>query len=104
MARTMSSVATPSARPAAFVASERLFGIGFDRLALDEVLRLMAERAEDAPFAYVVTPNVDHIVRLMDAGDTLAPIYRNAWLRLCDSRILRLVGLARGVALERDVP
>ena len=48
-------------------------------------------------FAYVVTPNIDHMSRLCDlsqrddSADTLLPIYQNADLCLCDSRILKQV-------------
>jgi len=52
------------------------------------VLDAIATRAADAPFAYVVTPNVDHIVRLQLQRSDLWPAYRAAWMSLCDSRIL----------------
>lgn len=63
-------------------------GVGFDNLPLDRVLDLLLARAANEPFAYVVTPNVDHIVNLAD-DPTLAPYYRDAWLTTCDSRILQ---------------
>ena len=49
-----------------------------------------------APYRYVVTPNAYHVVAAHDAPARLLPIYRTAWLSLCDSRIVR--ALAR---LER---
>lgn len=52
------------------------------------VLETIAARAADAPFAYVVTPNVDHVVRLQLQRSDLWPAYRAAWMTLCDSRIL----------------
>lgn len=60
------------------------------------MLRLLAARPAAAPFAYVVTPNADHFVRL--AGrPALRPLYEAAWLRLMDSRVVarlaRLLGL-----------
>ncbi|TCM20823.1 exopolysaccharide biosynthesis WecB/TagA/CpsF family protein [Novosphingobium sp. PhB165] len=64
--------------------------------ALDAVIR----RAPSARFTYVVTPNVDHVVRLQLQRSDLWPAYRGAWMTLCDSRILSR--LARTVG--RDLP
>lgn len=44
------------------------------------------------PYGYVVTPNVDHVVRLL-GGRVDEAVYRGAALMVCDSRILS--GLAR---------
>lgn len=57
-------------------------------------------------FAYIVTPNVDHVVRLHRArgdadGDLLWRAYREADLCLCDSRILSL--LARRSQIDLPV-
>jgi exopolysaccharide biosynthesis WecB/TagA/CpsF family protein len=53
-----------------------------------QVLRDIERRPKDEHFAYIVTPNVDHVVRIQRARSDLWPIYRNAWITLCDSRIL----------------
>jgi exopolysaccharide biosynthesis WecB/TagA/CpsF family protein len=42
-----------------------------------------------APYRYVVTPNSYHIVSAHDDPARLLPLYRDAWLSLCDSRIVR---------------
>jgi hypothetical protein len=42
----------------------RLLGLDFDALSQAEALHLIAARLTGAPFAYVVTPNADHLVRL----------------------------------------
>jgi len=42
-----------------------------------------------APYRYVVTPNAHHIVTAHGEPARLLPIYRAAWLSLCDSRIVR---------------
>lgn len=57
--------------------------------ALNEVRR----RSRDPRFSFVVTPNVDHVVRLSREGadGPFHTAYRAAALRLCDSRILALL-------------
>lgn len=51
-----------------------------------------------APLRLIVTPNVDHVVRLSeDAG--LRAIYAAADYRICDSRILARLGRMRGIKL-----
>ena len=42
-----------------------------------------------APYRYVVTPNAYHVVAAHDEPARLLPIYRSAWLSVCDSRIVR---------------
>src|SRR6478736_4862606 len=75
----------------------RLLGLNFDALSPTEALRLIAARPAGAPFAYVVTPNADHLVRLARNPATYQPLYEGAWLRLLDSRVVvrlaRLFGL-----------
>lgn len=75
-------------------------GVDFDCLTRAAAAKCVGALAADAAFAYVVTPNVDHLVQLHRAGDRdLAESYQAAALCLCDSRIL--AGLARwsGLAL-----
>ncbi len=69
----------------------------FDRLAADAARRAVAQRQAEAPFAYVVTPNVDHLVRL-DREPGLAALYADAWLSVCDSRVLELLAAWSGDA------
>lgn len=71
----------------------------FSLLGPEGVLKLLADRPADAPFTYVVTPNVDHIVRLQTRRSDLWPAYRAAWLKLCDSRILVLLASLAKVSL-----
>ncbi len=55
-----------------------------------------------APYRYVVTPNAYHVVTAHDEPERLLPIYRAAWLSLCDSRIVRaLARLDRRAAAAR---
>lgn len=76
-------------------------GIDFDLRDMAATERWLATRPTDAPFAYIVTPNVDHVVKL-DAAPAEAEIrtaYARAALRLCDSRIVAKLAKARGIAL-----
>jgi exopolysaccharide biosynthesis WecB/TagA/CpsF family protein len=81
----------------------RLLGLDFPCLSLRQAAARIAARRDDAPFAYVVTPNADHLVRVSrDPG--LRAIYRGALLCLLDSRVV--AGFARllGLAAPRVVP
>ena len=62
---------------------------------------LLAQAAAMArgPYAYVVTPNVDHVIKLMD-GRVGADVYRGADLKICDSRILSHLARLRGKRLS----
>lgn len=74
----------------------QFLGLDFDPMGPDEAACAIATRARRlAPFSYVATPNVDHLVRL-DRNHDLRWLYQDAWLTLCDSRILELfAGLSR---------
>lgn len=65
-----------------------------DRPALLARVAAMAR----GPYGYVVTPNVDHVVKLMD-GRVDAEVYDGAALKVCDSRILAHLGRLRGKRL-----
>jgi len=83
-------------------------GADFDALDLDEAVDAIAAKASaQQPFVYVATPNVDHLVRLNRDAAGLSPLYREAWLVLCDSRIIqplaRLSGLNLPVAPGADI-
>lgn len=80
---------------------ERLpfLGLDFDPLTVDEAATAMAWRARKlAPFAYVTTPNVDHMVRL-DRQPRLRAVYQGAWLNVCDSRIIEALAEASYITL-----
>lgn len=71
----------------------------FDRISADIALKRIAERPAKRPFAFVVTPNVDHLVRLQ--GETvLARLYAQAWLTVCDSRVLELIAELSGEEVD----
>lgn len=51
-------------------------------------------------FRYIVTPNVDHIVRMWKEPDVFGPLYAASWLSVCDSRILELLANFSGIPLK----
>lgn len=83
--------------------------LDFDSLDEDAAVALLRSRAADNAFAYLVTPNVDHIVRLsrLDRAGEVWRAYRGAGWCLCDSRILarlaRLCGLDLPVVPGSDL-
>ncbi|MGN6123323.1 MAG: WecB/TagA/CpsF family glycosyltransferase, partial [Sphingomonas oligoaromativorans] len=80
-------------------ASAEFLDLRFDRLDEAQAVAMIAARSADAPFAYVVTPNVDHVVRLHHRRSDLWPAYRGAWLTLCDSRVLKALARWAGLGL-----
>ena len=81
----------------------RLLGLDFAALDQPAVLRLLAARPAGAPFATVVTPNADHLVRLAE-NPALLPLYQGAWLRLLDSRVVARAARALGLPVPPVVP
>lgn len=79
-----------------YYSKQEFLGLSFDPVNIDEARRTVVSRAGGESFAYVVTPNVDHIVGLDRSQDLrLLAAYDGAALCLCDSRILaRLAALA----------
>ena len=62
-------------------------GSRFDTGSVEEaVSNILAETR--GGFKYVVTPNVHHMVRLLEDPTTLRPLYTRAWRVFCDSRVL----------------
>lgn len=74
-------------------------GLSFDPLGTEHAAAAMAARAsQPQPFVYVTTPNVDHMVRL-DRKPELCTLYNDAWMNLCDSRILEKFAQYSGLTL-----
>ncbi len=73
----------------------KLFGVTFSALSLEEVLDTLLARPRDEPFAFIATPNADHLDRLL-RNPALHAVYDAALLCLFDSRFLahcaRLLG------------
>jgi N-acetylglucosaminyldiphosphoundecaprenol N-acetyl-beta-D-mannosaminyltransferase len=63
-------------------------GLPFCLLSQAEVIRTVIAQC-GAPYRYIVTPNAHHVVLAHGDPERLLPIYRGAWLSLCDSRIIR---------------
>lgn len=75
----------------------RFLGAPFDKVDYDEVVALIDAARTDETFKYIVTPNVDHVVRLSAQPD-LDGLYEAAWLTLCDSRPIAF--LAKAASLD----
>lgn len=89
---------THSIMPA--IERRHFLGVPFDRIAFDDVVRLISDTRDDPAYRYIVTPNVDHIVRLAQHPELL-PYYENAWLTLCDSKPVSMLAKAVPLTLPR---
>ena len=72
--------------------------VHFDWLTFNQVEDRLRGAKPGQAYTYVVTPNVDHVVRLHRDPD-LQRLYEEAGLCLCDSRILRLLARVSGIDL-----
>ena len=70
----------------------------FDRLSFNDVKRRLQKVTAATPYGYVVTPNVDHVIRL-HRDPALRPIWKKADVCVCDSQILRMLARLRGIRL-----
>ena len=70
-------------------ATIRLLEVDFDNLGLEEIVDILLARPRYARFAYVVTPNADHIERL-SRMPSLKAAYRGAMFCLLDSQAIGL--------------
>jgi N-acetylglucosaminyldiphosphoundecaprenol N-acetyl-beta-D-mannosaminyltransferase len=74
------------------VAEIDLLGIPFATLDLPAVVQILATRAASARFAFVATPNAQHLVLLRRGVDGFAFGLSRAWFLTCDSQVLRRLG------------
>lgn len=72
--------------------------VEFDRLDFNDVKAWLRSATSETPYAFLVTPNVDHLVRI-DREPSLKALYESADLCVCDSRILKLLARLRGIKL-----
>jgi UDP-N-acetyl-D-mannosaminuronic acid transferase (WecB/TagA/CpsF family) len=81
----------------------RLLGLEFADLDVAAAATWLARRPAKAPFGYVTTPNADHLVRL-SRQPWMAPLYRDALMRLLDSRVVARVARLAGLPAPRVTP
>lgn len=76
-------------------------GVEFDTLSEPQVIDRLRSVTAETPFGYIVTPNVDHVVRLNGetASSPLRAAYASAELCVCDSRILAMLARFCGIPL-----
>lgn len=92
----------PSSSPPPSPVKVEFCALSFDSVDRAEVIDRIASSSSTDPFAYVVTPNVDHMVRLHQVapGDDFRRAYHLADLRICDSRTLAMLGRLAGKRLQ----
>jgi exopolysaccharide biosynthesis WecB/TagA/CpsF family protein len=77
-------------------------GLRFDDINTSQAVDFILNKTS-APFSFVVTPNVDHVVRLehdkRSRSGELMSLYKYADLCLCDSRVLAKLALRYRVKL-----
>jgi len=78
--------------------SVSFLGSRFDTGSIEqEVCDILAET--QGRFKYVVTPNVHHMVRLLEDPAAIRPLYVRAWRVYCDSRVLSCLAWFSGLRL-----
>lgn len=75
-------------------------GVTFDPLTPMQTLARAKWVTADHGFRYIVTPNVDHLVRNAKEPEIFGPLYNSSWLSVCDSRILELLAKVSGIPLK----
>ena len=73
-----------------------------DNLTMDEALKKIDQLITEAHNAYVVTPNVDHIVQL-ERGGPLTEVYKNADLILTDGKPLIWISKWYGTPIKEKI-
>jgi N-acetylglucosaminyldiphosphoundecaprenol N-acetyl-beta-D-mannosaminyltransferase len=106
-AALLSDLPAPLAQPARIArlrgasgpSTIQFIDVAFTDRSAASVIDAISTRPPASPFVYVVTPNVDHVVRLQRSRSDLWPAYRGAWMTLCDSRILARLARQAGCSL-----
>ena len=75
-------------------------GASLDLISPVQTLERCKEVSDTHGFRYLVTPNVDHVVRLNKQPKLYGPLYNGAWISVCDSRILQLLAQRSGIDLH----
>lgn len=80
--------------------SYEFVGATFDPLTPMQTLARAKWMTVDHGFRFIVTPNVDHLVRVAKEPEVFNPLYEASWLSVCDSRILEMLANFSGVPLK----
>ena len=80
--------------------SHEFIGGVFDPLTPIQTLSRAKWMTLNHGFRFIVTPNVDHLVRVSKEPDVFNPLYEASWLSVCDSRILELLAKFSGIPLK----
>lgn len=75
-------------------------GATFDPLTPMQTLERARWMTASHGFRFLVTPNVDHLVRVAKEPEVFNPLYEASWLSVCDSRILELLAKFSGLPLK----
>lgn len=86
--------------PVPAIQRTHFLGVPFDKITFTDVVALIDVMREFEGFRYVVTPNVDHVVRFSGSRE-LRACYENAWLTVCDSKPLILLARLMPLTLPR---
>jgi N-acetylglucosaminyldiphosphoundecaprenol N-acetyl-beta-D-mannosaminyltransferase len=86
-------------------AKTRFAGVDFTNLRWDNMIARIIDATAEPRFTTIVTPNVDHIVRMdqwgiMPPGPDYRAAIQDADFCLCDSRILVRLAAMRGIAIH----
>lgn len=73
-----------------------------DNLTMQETLQAIDQLIQENKSAYVVTPNVDHIVQL-ESGGELCEVYKNADLILTDGKPLLWIAKWYGTPIKEKI-
>lgn len=73
-----------------------------DLITQQVALKYLQQHDRHCSFAYVVTPNVDHVLRCHGSA-AVAKRYQQACLSLCDSRILAAGAFMKGLAIPEVI-
>ncbi len=75
-------------------------GATFDPLTPMQTLARAKWMTDKHGFRFIVTPNVDHLVRVAKEPEVFNPLYEASWLSVCDSRILEMLANFSGIPLK----
>lgn len=86
--------------PNAFPPSCEFLGMRFEPLSMEQTVERAASVSIYDNFRYIVTPNVDIVVNRHKYPSDYKEAFEAAWISICDSRILELLGNLSGLPLK----